>query len=348
MKIGNISIPIKQLIVQYLEQVELKLIAPYIKSGYKIVRRRKRKLKTVYGEIELSYRELRCGKDVVKPLIERMGLEKWQRVDSNLKSQAVSIALDHTYRETSKILEGFDIKLSHQSVSMYVQEEKVIEEEIDVYTQEAKKVYVEVDRFYQSVRKEKKVEKMGVKLGIVYEGKANNMTLRKTYVVGNKFKERLEGEILSRLSEEGEIYFQSDQGERWEIEIPYNHRSFCGYHLKRAGIKDKRIEIWKRYKGLMGAIESNVRVIKKRYRGTVWDVEKFMHHIELRAQKLNGRGVYRAKYEDVEMGIVELLNVKEVASKVLIDTRDVEGKEIRDRINQMFTKKQYSIMSWYG
>jgi hypothetical protein len=293
MQICNISIPIEQEVVQYyLEKLELRLIEPYIKAGFKIVRRRKRKLKTLHGEIEFKYRELRRGKEVVKPLLEAMGIKKWQRVSNDLKKRAVSIALDHTYRETSKIFEEFGVKLSHQSVRRYVQEEKVEEEEIEVYEGEAKRVFVEVDKFYQSVRRGKKVEKMGIKLGIVYEGKARGKTLRKTYVVGNKFKERLEGEILSRLSEDGEVYFQSDQGERWELELPYDHRSFCGYHLKRAGIKDRRLEIWKRYKGLMGAIESSVRVIKKRYRGTVWKEENLMHHLELRAQKLNGRPVY--------------------------------------------------------
>lgn len=111
----------RKILVILLEDVDKWLSEEYISQGYRVVRTRRRRLKTIFGLIQFRYRVLRKGDRNVAPLLAYLKLSRNQRVSNFLKSLASFVAVEYPYRKVEKIISDMRrVNISHASIRNFL------------------------------------------------------------------------------------------------------------------------------------------------------------------------------------------------------------------------------------
>jgi len=136
-------------------------------------------IQTLFGEILYRRRIYRTTGDFRYPLDEKLGIEKKQTISPTLSQVSAYLATQNSYRQSARILEQFELYMSHQRIHKAVQEqgerinkhrEQMPENEIK---RKAEIVLVESDGVYVSLQgkdRNKYGTNLEIKNGCIYEG----------------------------------------------------------------------------------------------------------------------------------------------------------------------------------
>lgn len=191
-----------KLFKKILEKKDKEILKEKEKREFKVIGKRKKSIKTIFGVVEYKRRVYRCNKEEGKKyrfLLDETMEEEIGDISPLIREKIIRESLRVSFREVSKNIEkDTGITLSHQGVWNVVQKhsEKLKEEEdrsiLEIEGEHKKKdkkkqevIFQEVEGIWINVKGGKKKE---LKLGIIYEGweKRNRNKNNNEYIVKNK------------------------------------------------------------------------------------------------------------------------------------------------------------------
>ncbi len=108
-------------VTRIFESIDKQLSSEYVSQGYRIVRTRRRKLKTIFGILKFRYRVLKKGNNNIAPLLAYLRLSKNQRVSNFLRGLTAFIAIEYPYRKVERIISDMrKVNISHVSIRSFL------------------------------------------------------------------------------------------------------------------------------------------------------------------------------------------------------------------------------------
>ena len=110
-----------ELVTRIFESIDKRLSDEYVSRGYRVIRTRKRRLKTIFGILEFRYRVLKKGDINIVPLLKYLNLSKNQRVSNFLRGLTAFIAIEYPYRKVERIISDMrKVNVSHASIRSFL------------------------------------------------------------------------------------------------------------------------------------------------------------------------------------------------------------------------------------
>jgi len=195
---------VRKVLEEVLLLIDEKLMEERDKEVLKNKGLRKRKIKTLFGVIELERRYYRDSNGTYHYLLdEYLGIPANDRQSPALKEVAFKLISDLSYRKSAeKVNEIIDVSTSHSTIHNWVQDlgERIRRKraekreglfqagllpECDGQRKEVKHLFMEVDGVHVSLQGEEK-DKGEIKIGIVYEGWEKKHPMSDEYLVKDK------------------------------------------------------------------------------------------------------------------------------------------------------------------